>query len=63
MFSGTPCQIAGLKSYLNKDYDNLLCIDLICHGVGSPKVFDRSIKYLSDKYNSRIIKYTFRYKS
>ena len=36
LFSGTPCQIAGLKAFLNEDYDNLLCVDLICHGVPSP---------------------------
>lgn len=40
LFTGTPCQIAGLKSYLKKDYDNLLTIDLICHGVPSRKVFE-----------------------
>lgn len=36
VFSGTPCQIGGLKRYLLKEYSNLLCIDLICHGVPSP---------------------------
>ena len=40
LFTGTPCQIAGLKSYIKKDYDNLLTIDLICHGVPSRKVFE-----------------------
>ncbi len=40
LFTGTPCQIAGLKSYLKKDYENLLTIDLICHGVPSRKVFE-----------------------
>lgn len=39
LFSGSPCQIAGLKRYLNKKYDNLLTIDFICHGVPSPKVW------------------------
>lgn len=39
LFSGTPCQIAGLKSFLCKDYDKLLCIDFICHGVPSPKAW------------------------
>jgi len=39
LFVGTPCQIGGLKSYLHKDYDNLLAVDLICHGVPSPKVW------------------------
>ena len=40
LFSGTPCQIAGLRNYLHCDYDNLITVDLICHGVPSPKVFD-----------------------
>lgn len=62
IFSGTPCQIAGLKSYLNKEYLNLLCVDLICHGVGSPKVFNDSLADLSKTYSSEIIKYDFRYK-
>ncbi|MEG2151349.1 MAG: Coenzyme F420 hydrogenase/dehydrogenase, beta subunit C-terminal domain [Bacteroidaceae bacterium] len=39
MFSGTPCQIAGLRLFLRKEYDNLLCVDLVCHGVPSPKVW------------------------
>lgn len=39
MFIGTPCQIAGLKNYLRKDYDNLLTVDVVCHGVPSPKVW------------------------
>ena len=39
MFTGTPCQIVGLKNYLRKDYDNLLAVDVVCHGVPSPKVW------------------------
>ena len=39
MFTGTPCQIAGLKNFLRKDYDNLLTVDVVCHGVPSPKVW------------------------
>jgi coenzyme F420-reducing hydrogenase beta subunit len=39
LFSGTPCQIAGLKLFLRKEYANLLAVDFICHGVPSPKVF------------------------
>lgn len=39
LFSGTPCQIKGLKLYLRKDYDNLLAVDFICHGVPSPGVW------------------------
>jgi coenzyme F420-reducing hydrogenase beta subunit len=40
LYSGTPCQIAGLKLYLNKEYENLLTLDLVCHGVPSPMIFD-----------------------
>ena len=45
MFTGTPCQIAGLKSYLQKDYDNLFCVDIICHGVPSPMVWQKYKQY------------------
>lgn len=41
LFSGTPCQIAGLHHFLRKPYDNLLTVDIICHGTPSPKVWDR----------------------
>lgn len=44
LYSGTPCQIAGLKKFLRHDYDNLLAVDFVCHGVPSPKVWR---KYLS----------------
>lgn len=39
LFSGTPCQIAALRHFLHRDYDNLLCVDFICHGAPSPKVW------------------------
>lgn len=41
LFSGTPCQIAGLHHFLRKQYDNLLTVDIICHGTPSPKVWSR----------------------
>lgn len=46
LFSGTPCQIAGLKNFLRKPYQNLLTVDVVCHGVPSPKVW-RSYLYKS----------------
>lgn len=49
LFSGTPCQIAGFKSFLRKDYDNLLTVDLVCHGVPSPKVFEMYKKEFMNK--------------
>ena len=41
MFSGTPCQVAALRHFLRHDYEHLLCVDFICHGVPSPKVWGR----------------------
>lgn len=45
LFSGTPCQIAGLKNFLRKFYQHLLTVDVVCHGVPSPKVWQ---KYLEE---------------
>jgi len=44
LFSGTPCQIAGLKRFLRKEYDNLLSVDFVCHGVPSPGVWRQYLK-------------------
>lgn len=60
LFVGTPCQVAGLHAYLKKDYDNLICIDLFCHGVPSPKLFNKYIKELEDDNSSKVVKYNFR---
>ena len=62
VFSGTPCQIAGLRSYLRKDFDNLFLIDFICHGVGSPSVLMKCMNYVGEKYNFECIDYHFRQK-
>lgn len=50
LFSGTPCQTAGLRNYLGKDYEMLLVIDVLCHGVPSPKLFTDYLEYLSKQY-------------
>lgn len=60
IFSGTPCQAAGLKSYLNSDYEELFFIDFICHGVGSPKVFRQYLAEAGEK--NKIAGYQFRVK-
>lgn len=44
LFTGTSCQIAGLKQYLNRDYENLYTIDIVCHGVPSPQVWEEYLK-------------------
>lgn len=46
LFTGTPCQISGLYSYLGKDYENLYTQDLICHGVPSPDVWQKYLDYV-----------------
>ena len=62
LFSGTPCQIAGFKNFLGKEYENLLCIDIVCHGVPSQELFDKYISELSDELSEKIVKFTFRNK-
>lgn len=52
LYTGTPCLIAGLKSYLKKEYPNLILCDFLCHGVGSTKVFHDYLEYLSRQYKS-----------
>ena len=49
LFIGTPCQIAGLKSFLRKDYDNLITVDLICHGVCPTTYFKEEVAYICKK--------------
>lgn len=48
LFSGTPCQIAGLKRYLQKDYDNLICQDIVCHGVPSTYVWEHYKTFIAN---------------
>lgn len=63
LFTGTPCQIAGLKKYLGKDYDNLLAVDTACHGVPGPGVWEMYIKALQGRVKSDIASVNFRDKS
>lgn len=62
LFSGTPCQIAGLKLYLRKEYENLLTVDVICHGVPSEKIWNRYVDYIEKKYHAKLKMVNFRYK-
>lgn len=50
MFTGTSCQVAALKKFLKKDYDNLLCVDIACMGVPSPAVWKDNLLWLEGKY-------------
>ncbi len=62
LFSGTPCQIAGLYAYLKHDYKNLITQDLICHGVPSPLVWEKYVELREKKAASKTKSVSFRYK-
>lgn len=62
LFSGTGCQVNGLKRFLGKDYDNLICLDVICHGVPSPKLWRKYVKYQEHTYEGKMISVNFRCK-
>ena len=63
LFSGTGCQISGLKNMLNKDYPNLYTIEILCHGIPSENVWESYKKCLCNKYNSNIKFVSFRDKT
>lgn len=64
LFSGTPCQIAGLKSYIpNKYKENLYLVDIICHGVPSPKFWSDYLVYTQQKNGGIIQSADFRDKN
>ena len=52
---GLPCQMAGLRAFLCKDYDNLIVVDLICLGINSPKILRGYIDYMESKHDSKVI--------
>lgn len=60
LFSGTPCQIAAVHQFLRKSYPNLLCMEVVCHGVPSNLVFQKYVEYLEKRYRSHIINVNFR---
>ncbi len=54
---GLPCQMAGLRSFLRKDYENLIIVDMICLGINSPKILPAYLKWQEEKHNSKIVYY------
>lgn len=61
LFTGTPCQVSGLNHYLQKEYDNLITIDIVCHSIASPSVWQKYIDEISQ--GRQISQLTFRDKS
>lgn len=62
LFTGTPCQVEGLLSFLRKDYENLYTQDIICHGVPSPKVWRKYLEYKKRIYKEEPKQINFRKK-
>ena len=60
LFTATPCQIAGLKHFLRREYENLTTIDFVCHGTPSPKVWRRYLKENIQKEYSKLNNISFR---
>ena len=63
LFSGTPCQVSGLKSFLkvvNCPTENLITVDFVCHGTGSPKFWEDCLKFYEKKYKSEVVGANFR---
>ncbi len=63
LFSGTPCQIFALKSFLGKAYDNLICSEVICHGVPSPGIWSKYFEFIQSDLGEEIKTVNFRDKS
>lgn len=59
-FTGVPCQVAGLKLFLRRSYDNLFTSDLICHGTPSPKLFSNMVKRIEQREHLTFVNYSFR---
>ena len=62
LFTGTACQIAGLKNYLSAEYENLYTVDVLCHGAPSPKIWRMYLDDKKEQYQASINKVEFRNK-
>lgn len=63
MYSGTPCQVAGLLSYLKEKPDNLLCVDFVCRGVPSPGLWENYVHHMKKKYGGKVVGARFKHKT
>lgn len=62
LFTGVPCQINALRMFLRKEYENLFCVEVICHGTPSPALWKKYVLYLENKYKAKIESVDFRNK-
>ena len=63
LFSGCPCQVAGLRTYLGKSYKNLLLVELICHGIPSDQMLQTYVHMQEKKYGAKLKRMEFRNKT
>ena len=63
LFTGTPCQVSGLKAFLGMDYDKLICIDVICHGTPSSMLWQRYLKNIEEMLGDKAAAVSFRDKT
>ncbi len=63
LFTGTPCQIGGLLSFLKKDYSNLITQDIVCHGVPAPAVWEKYVEFREKKAGDKTSSVSFRCKN
>lgn len=62
LFTGTGCQVNGLKAYLGKAYEKLYCVDVICHGAPSPELWREYVEFREKEYDSKVTYVSFRCK-
>ncbi len=63
LFSGCPCQVAGLRTFLGKEYRNMLLVELICHGIPSDQMLQAYIRMQEKKYGAKLKRMEFRNKT
>lgn len=61
LFTGTPCQVAACKNFVGEN-ENLLLVDIICHGVPNQDIFDKEVSYLESKYGGHLQSFSFKQK-
>ncbi len=55
LICGTPCQMAAMRSFLGKEYENLIIVDFICRGVNSPKIWQKYLQSFEQRYGSKVV--------
>ena len=63
LYCSSPCQVSALRLFLGNDYNSLITIDFVCHGVGSQSLFNKSIVWIEKTTGNKIKHFQFRYKS